>query len=100
MPKQVKGTVYGLVALGFFFLLVGLWITLSQQEQEPFIPGCVWALMGIVSGIVLRLRVPGAKGIGIIFAMPMFLAFPLGTFIAWKIVTDLGSDEVAAYLAK
>lgn len=63
------------------------------------IAATIWGLFGVVSGIMLWKRVPGAKAVAIIFSIPMFCAFPLGTLIAWKIVSDVVSDEAREYLA-
>lgn len=100
MPKRVRGVVGGLIALGAFGLLVSLMALGFGDDRAAAVFPAIWAPTGIAAGLMIWQRVPGAKALAILFAIPMFAAFPVGTVVAWKLVSDVVSPECSKYLAK
>lgn len=79
-------------------LLVGV-LRHDPAKMDHTIIGMAWSSMGIASGVLIWLRIAAGKYMGMVFALPLFFGFPIGTLIAWKIWHDLRCDETSEFFA-
>ena len=94
----VNCAIYGLVAIGVFGVLLStLWL-ISEEDKVTPVAFMLWALMGLVSGIMLSKRARAGKVLGVIFVLPGLLLFPHGTVVALILLYALCCDQTTRYL--
>lgn len=101
MPKETKGIVYGLLAIGVCGLLFSAnkaWGA-EPNDQNAVRVAAFWSVIGLAAAVMIWMRIPGAKQVAVVYSLPLIIAFPLGTFIAWKIISEVCSDPTLAYLS-
>lgn len=96
----VNGAIYGLVALGLFWVAISALMLTSGKHRAEGIAFMLWAWVGVASGIMLSKRVRAGRVLGVVFVLPGLLAVPVGTAVASTLLYALCCGETTRYLSR